>query len=65
MIFSSIVDICVNVQAFVDDLVEANEMLQLQVTSGDPVILVVEPSVVEIIILNSDGEISNQNIILL
>ena len=49
-------NICVALQVFEDDLVEGNETFQLQVTSDDPAILLVEPSTAEITIINTDGK---------
>ena len=48
-------NICVALQVCEDDLVEGNETFQLQVTSDDPAILLVEPSTTEITIINTDG----------
>lgn len=48
---------CVNVSVQEDNLVEATEEFHLFLTSNDSAIQVIEPSVLEMSIINSDGEI--------
>ena len=48
-------NVCVTVQVFEDGIVENDETFQLQLTSDDPAILLVQPNTSEIIIINTDG----------
>lgn len=58
MTFDRPVRICLNVSVAEDSLVEENERFQLQLTTDDTAIVLVEPFIAEIMIINSDGEFS-------
>lgn len=46
---------CVDIQVFEDNIVEGEETVELQVTSNDPAIEIVDPSRIIISIINTDG----------
>ena len=46
---------CVNITVNQDNLTEANERFQLHLLSGDLVLQVTEPSLADVVIVNSDG----------
>lgn len=48
-------EMCVSVLVYEDVLVEDNEQFLLVLTTNDPAVLLVEPNVTEIIIINTDG----------
>ena len=47
--------LCINITVNQDNLTEANEIFQIHLLSGDPVLQVIEPSLADVIIVNSDG----------
>lgn len=48
--------ICTNVSVSQDGLVEMDETLQLHLTTDDVAVILVEPFIADITIINSDGE---------
>lgn len=56
MIFVTEDEICVNVSVMLDGLVESDETLHLQLATNDPAILLMQPNITEITIVNSDGK---------
>ena len=56
--FDVFVPICTNVSVREDGVVEGMEELQLHLITEDTAIILVEPFVAEVIIIDSDGEIA-------
>lgn len=50
-------EVCVDLEVFEDNIVEEEETVQLQVTTSDPAIMIVEASSTVIAINNTDGKI--------
>lgn len=46
---------CIEIKVLDDDLVGGNEIIRLHLTSNDSTIMLVEPTIAEIIIINTDG----------
>ena len=56
MEFNSVIMVCVDVRVFMDGLVEDDETLLLHLETDDSFILLIEPTIAVITIINSDGE---------
>ena len=56
MAFDSVMMVCVDVRVSLDELVEDDENLLLHLETDDSSILLVEPTIAVITIINSDGE---------
>ena len=51
-------EVCIDFEVFEDGIVEEDEMVQLEVTSDDPAILLVETNSTIIAINNTDGKVN-------
>lgn len=49
-------EMCIVLRVFEDGLVESNETLFLEVTTEDPAVMLVEPRIAVITIINSDSK---------
>lgn len=48
-------EVCVTLEVYLDNLVEEDEMIKILITTEDPAIMLVQPSIANITIINSDG----------
>ena len=46
---------CIEIEILDDDLVGGNKIIRLHLTTNDSVIMLVQPTIAEIVIVNTDG----------